>query len=67
MKQRDPNNYYKNKYRIKLLQNRKLYSYTKECIDMLERMGNKYHSSLKNKLNLIANDKNENYNDKGES
>jgi len=66
MKQRDPNNYYKNKYRVKLLQNRKLYSYTKECIDMLERMGNKYHSSLKNKLNLIASDKNENYNEKRE-
>lgn len=67
IKRKDPNNYYKDKYRIKLLQNKKLYNYNRECIDMLERMGNKYTDSLKTKLKSIINDKSKQYRDKGQS
>ena len=48
---------YKNKYRIKLLQNKKLYNYTKECISKLEQMEYKYSDVLRKKLNDIINDK----------
>ena len=66
-KRRDPNNYYRNKYRIKLLQNKLLYNYNKECINLLERMGNKYAESLRTKLKSIANDKDKRYRDKRKS
>lgn len=57
IKSYEPDRFYRDKYRLKLLQNRKLYNYTKECIDMLERMGNKYPDLLYTKLNNIVNDK----------
>ena len=57
IKKRDPNNYYKEKYRIKLLQNKNLYNFTKDIILKLEQMDFKYSNILKDKLNLIANDK----------
>ncbi len=57
LKSYDSNVYYRNKYRIKLLQNKKLYNYTKECINKLKQMEYKYPDVLKTKLNDIINDK----------
>jgi len=57
VKRKAPNKFYKNKYRIKLLQNKKLYNYTKECISKLEQMEYKYSDVLRKKLNDIINDK----------
>lgn len=57
VRRKAPNKFYKNKYRIKLLQNKKLYNYTKECISKLEQMEYKYSDVLRKKLNDIINDK----------
>ncbi len=57
IKSNDPNKFYKNKYRVKLLQNKQLYNYTKQCIDKLEEMDYKYCEILRNKLNDITSDK----------
>jgi hypothetical protein len=57
VKSYDPDKFYRDKYRIALLKNRKMYSYTKECISKLEQMDYKYSDILKTKLNdLIDND-----------
>ncbi len=57
IKKSNPDKFYKNKYRIKLLQNRKLYNHNKKCIKMLEQMNFKYFNKLKIELNSITNDK----------
>jgi hypothetical protein len=57
VKSYDPNKFYRNKYRVKLLQNKQLYNYTKQCIDKLEEMDYKYCEILRNQLNNIASDK----------
>ena len=57
VKSYDPDKFYRDKYRIALLKNRKMYSYTKECISKLEQMDYKYSDILRTKLNdLIDND-----------
>ena len=57
VKNYDADKFYRNKYRVKLLQNKKLYNYTKECISKLEQMEYKYSNRLRTKLNDIINDK----------
>lgn len=57
VKSYDADKFYRNKYRVKLLQNKKLYNYTKECISKLEQMEYKYSNTLRTKLNDIINDK----------
>ena len=57
VKNYDADKFYRNKYRVKLLQNKKLYNYTKECISKLEQMEYKYSNKLRIKLNDIINDK----------
>jgi hypothetical protein len=67
MKRKDPDNYYKNKYRVKLLQNKLLYNFNKDCLKLLEQMENKYVDHLRKKLNSIVNDKDKRYRNKRES
>ena len=54
----NPDTYYREKYRIALLQNKGLYNYTKECINKLEQMDYKYPNVLREKLNNLIDNKN---------
>jgi len=56
VKSYDPDKFYRDKYRIKLLQNINMYRFTKNCINILEQREFKYSNKLKKELNDIIND-----------
>ncbi len=57
VKRIDPDRFYKEKYRIKLLQNKQMYNFTRGCLDKMESMGHKFTNVLRNKLDNIVDDK----------
>ena len=57
VKKVDADRYYKSKYRIKLLQNKKMYNFTKDCLDKMESMGHKFTGILRSQLDNIIDDK----------
>ena len=62
-KYQQPEGFYKNKYRIKLLQNKNLYGFTNELLNKLDTMGHKFTNKLRKQMKKIVDDKNINYND----
>jgi len=57
VKQLDPNKFYREKYRIKLLQNKQMYNFTRACLDKMDSMGHKFTNVLRSKLDNIVDDK----------
>tara|TARA_B100000925_G_scaffold212015_1_gene161685 strand:- start:116 stop:613 length:498 start_codon:yes stop_codon:yes gene_type:complete len=57
VKRSNPNKFYREKYRVKLLQNKQMYAFTKNCLDKMESMGHKFTDVLRNKLDNIIDDK----------
>ena len=57
VKQLDPNKFYREKYRIKLLQNKQMYNFTRTCLDKMDSMGHKFTNVLRSKLDNIVDDK----------
>lgn len=53
----DPNRFYRDKYRIKLLQNKQMYTFTRDCLIKMESMGHKFTDVLRSKLDNIIDDK----------
>ena len=63
-KYQEPEGFYRNKYKIKLLQNKELYGFTNQLLIKLDSMGHKFTKMLRNQLKTIVDDKNQKYNDK---
>ena len=57
VKRSNPNKFYRDKYRVKLLQNKQMYTFTKNCLDKMESMGHKFTDVLRNQLDNIIDDK----------
>jgi len=57
VKRSNPNKFYREKYRVKLLQNKQMYAFTKTCLDKMESMGHKFTNVLRNQLDNILDDK----------
>ena len=57
VKRLDPDRFYKEKYRDKLLQNKQMYNFTHTCLDNMESMGHKFKVVLRSKLHNIVDDK----------
>lgn len=57
VKRSNPNKFYREKYRVKLLQNKQMYAFTKTCLDKMESMGHKFTNVLRNQLDNIIDDK----------
>ena len=53
----DPNRFYRDKYRIKLLQNKEMYTFTRNCLIKMESMGHKFTDVLRNQLDNMIDDK----------
>lgn len=56
IKRLDPDRFYRDKYKTKLLQNKKMYNFTKQCIIKMESMGHKFTDILRNQLDNIIDD-----------
>ena len=63
-KYQEPEGFYKDRYRIKLLQNKELYRFTNTILTKLGSMGHKFEKRLRDQLKTIVDDKNKKYNDK---
>lgn len=53
----DPDRFYHDKYRIKLLQNREMYNFTKDLLFKMDLMGHKFTEKLRAQLDNIVDDK----------
>ncbi len=53
----DPNRFYRDKYRIKLLQNKEMYTFTRNCLNKLDSMGHKFTNVLRRQLDNMVDDK----------
>ena len=56
-KRLDPDRFYRDKYKIKLLQNKQMYTFTRNCLEKMESMGHKFTDVLRNQLDNIVDDK----------
>ena len=57
VKRLDPDRFYRDKYKIKLLQNKQMYTFTRNCLEKMESMGHKFTDVLRNQLDNIVDDK----------
>lgn len=57
VKRLDPDRFYRNKYRIKLLQNKEMYKFTRDCLTKMDLMGHKFTDILRKQLDNIVDDK----------
>ena len=53
----DPDRFYHDKYRIKLLQNREMYNFAKDLLFKMNLMGHKFTDKLRDQLDNITDDK----------
>jgi len=57
VKRLDPNRFYKEKYKVKLLQNKQMYNFTKDLLFKMNLMGHKFTNQLRTQLDNIVDDK----------
>ena len=57
VKRSDPNKFYREKYRIKLLQNKEIYKFARTCLSKMDSMGHKFTDVLRNQLDNMIDDK----------
>lgn len=57
VKRLDPDRFYRDKYRIKLLQNKEMYKFTRDCLNKMDLMGHKFTDILRKQLDNIVDDK----------
>jgi len=57
VKHSDPNKFYREKYRIKLLQNKEIYKFARTCLSKMDSMGHKFTDVLRNQLDNMIDDK----------
>jgi len=53
----NPDGFYRDKYRIKLLQNKQMYTFTRNCLNKMDSMGHKFTNILRKQLDNIVDDK----------
>ena len=53
----DPSRFYKEKYKVKLLQNKQMYNFTKDLLFKMDLMGHKFTKQLRTQLDNIIDDK----------
>ena len=57
VKRLDPDRFYKEKYKVKLLQNKQMYNFTKDLLFKMNLMGHKFTNQLRTQLDNIVDDK----------
>ena len=57
VKRLNPYRFYREKYRIKLLQNKEMYAFTRNCLNKMDSMGHKFTNILRKQLDNIVDDK----------